>query len=124
MESSGIFPVFSAGKKFFSKIGLGHVLSIANTHLCAKNQKKLMMKSRKNAQKTSFPAYFRYFRLKNRFFKNRARSHFRNCRFASVCQKSEKINESISRKAGNRRTDERMDEHRLHAFFIRIVYFG
>ena len=45
---SGIFP---AGKKFFSKIGLGHVLSIANTHLCAKNWKKLMMKSRKMAKK-------------------------------------------------------------------------
>ena len=42
---SGIFPAFSAGKKFFSKIGLGHVLSIPNTHLCAKNQEKLMMKS-------------------------------------------------------------------------------
>ena len=36
MAISGIFPAFSAGKKFFSKIGLGHVMSIANTHLCAK----------------------------------------------------------------------------------------
>ena len=56
---SGIFPVFSAGKEFFSKIGLGHVMSISNTHLCAKNWKKLMMKSRKNAKKLVFPAYFR-----------------------------------------------------------------
>ena len=29
---SGIFPVFSTGKKNFSTIGLGHVLSILNTH--------------------------------------------------------------------------------------------
>ena len=42
---SGIFPVFLAGKKIFSKIGLGHVMSIANMHLCAKNWKKLIMKS-------------------------------------------------------------------------------
>ena len=54
---SGIFPAFSAGKKIFSKIGLGHVMSIANTHLCAKNWKKLMMKSRENAKKPFFPAF-------------------------------------------------------------------
>ena len=42
---SGIFPGFSAGKKFFLKIGLGHVMSIVITHLCGKNWKKLMMKS-------------------------------------------------------------------------------
>ena len=43
---SGIFPGFSAGTEFFSKIGLSHVFSIANAHLNGKNQKKLMMKSR------------------------------------------------------------------------------
>ena len=37
---------FSAGKKFFSKIGHSHILGIANTRLCAKNQEKQMMKSR------------------------------------------------------------------------------
>ena len=40
---SGIFPVFSAGKKFFSKIGLSHVLGIGNTRLCAKNQKQAIL---------------------------------------------------------------------------------
>ena len=65
---SGIFPAFSAGKKFFSKIGLGHVMSIANTHLCAKNWKKLMMKSRENAKKPVFSAYFRYFRPEKIFY--------------------------------------------------------
>ena len=54
---SGVFPVFSAGKKIFSKIGLGHILGIINTHLWAKNQKKLMMKSRENAKKPVFPAF-------------------------------------------------------------------
>ena len=81
------------------KNGLSHVMGIANTHLCAKNQKKLMMESRENAKKTVFPAYFR-------FFGNRAPSHFGDCHFASLYQKSEKTNEPIPRKAGNRRTDE------------------
>ena len=65
---SGIFPVFSAGKNFFSKIGLSHVLSIVNMHLCAKNQKKQMIKSRENAKKPVFPAYFRHFWPKIFFF--------------------------------------------------------
>ena len=43
---SGTFPAFSAGKKFFPKIGLRHILGIAILHLCAKNQKKLMSQSR------------------------------------------------------------------------------
>ena len=43
-----------AGKEF-SKISLGHVLSIANAHLYGKNQKNLMMKSRENAKKPVFP---------------------------------------------------------------------
>jgi len=64
---SGIFPAFLAGKFCFSEIGFKHVLSIANTHLCAKNQKKLMMKSRKNAKKSVFPAYFRHFRPEKNF---------------------------------------------------------
>ena len=54
---SGIFPVFSAGKNVFSKIGLSHILGIANTRLCAKNQEKLMMKSREYAKKPVFPAF-------------------------------------------------------------------
>ena len=58
MAISGIFPVFSAGEKCFSKIGLGNILAIINTHLCAKNWKKLMMKSREMAKKTSFSGIF------------------------------------------------------------------
>ena len=66
---SGIFPAFLAGKEFFSKIGLNHILSIANVHLYWKNQKKLMKKSRENAKKPVFPAYFRYFRPEMNFFR-------------------------------------------------------
>ena len=51
---SGILPVFSAEENISSKIGLGHVLSIPNMHLCAKNQYKLMMKSRQNAKNQFF----------------------------------------------------------------------
>ena len=43
---SGIFPAFSAGKNFFLKIGLRHILGITILHLCAKNQEKLMSQSR------------------------------------------------------------------------------
>ena len=46
-----------------------HVLSIANAHLYGKNQKKLMMKSRENAKKPVFPAYFRHFRPEMNFFR-------------------------------------------------------
>ena len=51
------FRYFRPEKKNLSKIGLGHVMSIANMHLCAKNRKKLMMKSREMAKKPVFPAY-------------------------------------------------------------------
>ena len=59
---NGDFRFFSAGKKFSSNIELGHILNIPNTHLCAKNQRKLMIKSQENAKKPVFPAYFRHFR--------------------------------------------------------------
>ena len=51
---SGIFPAFSARKKFFSKIRLAHVLSITKTHLQAKSQKKIMTKFRGNSKKLVF----------------------------------------------------------------------
>ena len=66
---SGIFPAFSAGKKFFSKIGLGHIMAIANGAKCAKNQKKLMKESRENVKKPGFPAYFRYFRPEKIYYR-------------------------------------------------------
>ena len=43
---SGIFPAFSAGNEFFLEIGLRHILGITILHHCAKNQEKLMSRSR------------------------------------------------------------------------------
>ena len=43
-----------AQKKFFSKIGLSHILSIAILHHCAKNQKKQMTKFREKSKKPNF----------------------------------------------------------------------
>ena len=83
---SGIFPAFSAGKKFFSKIGLALVLSIVNTHLCAKNQKKLMIKSRENAKKPVFPAYFGHFRLEKYFFQKSGSVPFWTLSFCASVQ--------------------------------------
>ena len=87
---SGIFPAFSTGKDFFSKIGLGQVLGIANTHLCAKNQKKLMMKSRENAKKPVFPAYFRHFRPEMNFFRKSGSVTFWALPFCIIVQKIRK----------------------------------
>ena len=66
---SGIFRHFRPGKKLFSRIGLGHVLCIPNTHLWAENQEKQMMKSLENAKKPVFPAYFRHFRPEKYVFR-------------------------------------------------------
>ena len=77
----GIFPVFSAGKKFLSKIGLGHVMNIANKHLCAKNWKKLMRKSREMAKKPVFPAYFWHFRPEKYVFRKSGSVTFQTLAF-------------------------------------------
>ena len=55
---SGIFPAFLAGKKFFSKIRLGHVLSIVNTRFCAKKSEKTNGKISRKCQKTGFSGIF------------------------------------------------------------------
>ena len=94
-------------KIFPQKSTRSHVLTIANSHLYGKNQKKIVMKSRENAKKPVFSAYFRHFQPEMFFFENRATSHFGHYHFASLCQKSGKTNEPILRKAGNVRTDGR-----------------
>ena len=105
------FPAFSPGKELFSKFGLGHVLSIANTHLCAKKIEETNDEISRKCQKTGFSGIFPAFSAgKKMFFENWAPSHLGHCHFASLCQKSEKTNEPISRKAGNRRTDGRTNE--------------
>ena len=105
---SGIFPVFSAGKKFFSKIRLGHILGIAKTHLCAKNQKKLMMKSRENAKKPVFPAYFRHFRPEKKFFSKIGLRHILAITILHLCAKNQK--NLMSRSREKLVTDGRTDE--------------
>ena len=97
-------------KIFFSKTGLAHILGINNTHLLCKKLGKTNDKISRKSPKPVFPAYFRHFRP---VFNNRAPSHFGHYHFASFCQKSEKTNEPISRKAGNRHTDGRTDGKRL-----------
>ena len=66
---SGIFPTFSAGKKYFSKIGLRHILDIAISHQCAKFHEKILTTAREIQEipffrrKSAVPAIFRKFRL-------------------------------------------------------------
>ena len=55
---SGIFQAFSAGKEFFSKIGLDHVLSIASAHLYEKKSEKTNDEISRKCQKTSFSGIF------------------------------------------------------------------
>ena len=63
-----------------------------------------MMKSRENAQKPVFPAYFRYLQPEeNLFGKSGSVPLFEHCHFPPLCQKSEKTNEPIPRKAGTKK---------------------
>ena len=110
---SGIF----GRKKFFSKIGLGHILGIINTHLCAKNQKKLMIKSRENAKKSGFPAYFRYFRpeknfIMRKFFPEIGLRHILRIAIFNLCANNQKKLTSQSREklVTDVRTNERTNE--------------
>ena len=87
---SGVLPAFSA---IISKIGLGHVLSIAKTHLWAKSKKKIIAKSRRNAKRLVFPAYFSQKLDSAIFWALLIRIFMQN-----LCKKSEKTNDEISRK--------------------------
>ena len=66
---SGIFPAFSAEKKYFSKIGLGHILDTVILHQCAKFNEKILSMAREIQEipffrrKSAVPAIFRKFRL-------------------------------------------------------------
>ena len=55
-------------------------------HLCAKNQKKLMIKSRENAKKRFFRHISGIFGRKNTFFENRTPSHFGHYHFCVSVQ--------------------------------------
>ena len=80
---SGIF----GRKKMFSKIGLNHILGIIHTHLCAKNQKKLMMKSRENAKKTDFSGIFPAFSARKMCFSKIGLGHIKEIAILHQCAK-------------------------------------
>ena len=111
---SGKFPVFLAGKKFFSKNGPGHILAIINTHLCAKNQKKTNDKISRKCQKVVFPAYFRHFRP-NFFFSKFGLRHFLGIAILHLSAKNQKklMSQSREKLVTDERTDRRTNEHRL-----------
>ena len=115
MAISGIFPAFSAGKKIFSKIGLGHIMGIANTHLCAKNQKKLMKESRENVKKPSFPAYFRYFQPGKIFFRKSGSVTFWALPFCIFVPKNQQklMSQSREKLVTDERTNGRTNRQRL-----------
>ena len=94
---SGIFPLFSAGKNFFSKIGFGHVLGIANTRLCAKNQKKTNDEISKKCQKTGFSGIFPAFSAGNEFFPEIGLRHIFGIAILHLCAKNHKKLMSQSR---------------------------
>ena len=60
--------------------------------------------------KSGFSGTFPTFSAGILFLENWAPSHFGHYHYASLCQKSAKTNELISRKAGNRWTDGRTNE--------------
>ena len=98
---SGIYPAFSAGKRIFlSKIEICHVLGIANTHLCAKNQKKTNDEILRKSQKTGFSGLFPAFPAGNKFFSK-----------IGLLQKL--TSQSREKLVTNGRTNERTNEHRL-----------
>ena len=94
---SGIFPAVSTETEFFTKIGLDHVLSIANAHLYGKNQKKLMMKSRKKCPKTGFTGIFPVFSTGSEFFSKIWLRHIFGIAILHLCAKNQQKLMSQSR---------------------------
>ena len=65
---------------------------VINNVFVWKKTTKSRKKSDKNLQKQRFPAYFRHFRPKRNFLKNRTRPCFEHSLYASLCKKSGKTN--------------------------------
>ena len=99
--------IFGRKRIFFSKIGLGHDLRIANAHLYRKNQKKLMVKSRENAQKPVFPEYS----AGNEFFSKIGLRHIFGITILHLCAKNQE--KLISQSREKLVTNGRTNEHRL-----------
>ena len=84
---SGIFPAFTAGKKILTKIGLGHVMSIANMHLYAKKLEKTNDEISRNGQKISFSGIFPAFSAGRIRFLKIGLSHILNIGILHQCAK-------------------------------------
>ena len=98
----------SNGTEFFSKVGLGHVLSIANAHLYGKNQKKLMKKSRENAKKPVFRHISGIFG-RNEFFPEIGLRHNLGIAILHLCAKNQQkvLSQSREKLVTDGRTDAR-----------------
>ena len=87
---------------FFRKIGLLYIWGTIVTHLCTKNQKKLMNQSRENSKKPYFWSILgpNWAKVAPQFFSNKNQILLNlNCySYAALYKKSEKTNEPISRK--------------------------
>ena len=107
MSKKKVFPAyfqhFKTGKYWYFE---NLALSLIGQHchfgsLCQKIRKKLMKQFWTKSKKPYFWAVFAPNLPPKIFFENRAPSLFEHCHFTPLCQKSEKTNEPILRKAEN-----------------------
>ena len=91
------FPAFSAGKNFFSKIGLCHVLSIADAHLYGKNQRKTNDEISRKCPKTGFSGTIPAFSAGNEFFPEIGLFHILGIAISDLCAKNQQKLMSQSR---------------------------
>ena len=103
---SGIF----SGKRIFLKNRSPPCFEHCRCAFLRKKSEKTNDEISRKCLKTGFSGIFG---RKIFFFENRIPSLSGDCHFEPLCQKLEKTNEPIPRKAGNRRTNERTDEHWL-----------
>ena len=115
--------VFCDEKKFSGKNCFGHILWYLALYLSAKNQKKLMKQFCTKSKKPYFQAVFGPNLPQIFFFENRSPSHFRDCHFTPLCQKSEKTNEPIPRKAENRKMIKGNFPKKQKSVFLRRTRF-
>ena len=101
-----------APKNFFGKIGFHHIWESMITHQCAKNQKKLMIKSRENPEKPYFwailgPFYPKF--AKNFFFLKIGLRHIWGFMVTHLCAKNQKklMNQSWENLITDERTNGR-----------------
>ena len=120
---SGIFKAFSAGKDSFSKIGISHILGIANARLCAKNQKNLMMKCQEKAKKNIFRHISVIFGRKFIFFRKSGSVTFRAWPFWIVVPKIRKTEYTAFGSINKNSWSNRILSIRLKTKLLMPLYF-